>query len=103
MYANLSEIDRVRRVMSNFVNRARFRRDHRWAPAQMSDYLDGELLSDRRIRIERHVRECEECRRLLAGLREVLAALRCLPVPKGGADAAQVAAAVRMRLTEPTS
>ena len=87
--------------MSNLLERARFRRDHRWAPAQMSDYLDEELSPSGRIRVERHVKECEECRRLLAGLSGMLTALRRLPAPGGGPDAAQIAVAVRTRLTEP--
>ena len=39
--------DRVRRQMSEISERARFALDHRWAPEQMSDYLDGELARPR--------------------------------------------------------
>ena len=52
--------------------------------AQMSDYLDGEL--DRRAAggVERHVRWCPNCRRMLANLRRTIGGLRALrdqPVP----------------------
>jgi anti-sigma factor RsiW len=84
--------------MSSLLDRARVVLDHRWAPEHMSDYLDGELGASRKVRMERHVGECRECRRVLAGLRSMLAALHRLPVASGGADALQVAAAVRPRL-----
>ena len=87
--------------MSEFYSSVRFRRDHRWSPGHMSAYLDGELDSRRRSRIDRHTGECDECRRLLAGLRRMLGALHRLPRPDDGADALQIAASVRMRLGEP--
>jgi anti-sigma factor RsiW len=87
--------------VSEFLDRARFDRDHRWAPGQMSDYLDGELASSPRARMERHGQVCPECRRLLAGLRRMLAALHRLPPPADGADALRIAASVRLRLGEP--
>ena len=51
----------------------------------MSDYLDGELAASGRARMERHLGECAECRRLLAGLRAVVDGLHRLPAPSGGA------------------
>jgi anti-sigma factor RsiW len=81
--------------------RLRFRRDHGWAPDHMSEYLDGGLAAGRRSRMERHLGECPECERLLAGLRAVVHGLGHLPTPAGGADAAQIAALVRGRLDEP--
>jgi len=69
----------------------------------MSAYVDGELSERGRTRIERHLGECAECRRLLAGLRLVLDALHCLPTPTGEADAVRLAASVRLRLNEPPS
>jgi anti-sigma factor RsiW len=87
--------------MSEFFYRVRFRRDHRWAPVHMSGYLDAELASSRRTRMERHVTECSQCRRLLATLRQLLDALHRLPAPTGTAAALQMADSVRRRLKEP--
>jgi anti-sigma factor RsiW len=65
----------------------------------MSDYLDAELVPSGRSRMERHLGECDECRRVLTGLRRMLDALRLLPAA-GGVDAAQIVAAVRVRVAE---
>ena len=81
--------------------RVRFRRDHGWAPDHMSELLDGELAPAGRSRIERHLGECPECERLLAGLRSVVQGLGRLPAPAGGGDAARIGAVVRGRLDEP--
>ena len=67
----------------------------------MSDYLDGELHPAGLTRIERHLAECAECRRLLAGLRQTLDGLHRLPAASGGSGALQIAASVRVRLSEP--
>ena len=86
--------------MNSLLNRGRFRLDHRWAPPHMSEYLDEELNSRPQQRMERHVSECEECRRLLAGLREMIRVLHGLPTPSG-ADAGRIAASVRLQIQEP--
>ena len=86
--------------MDDFRSQTRFRRDHRWARARMSAYLDGELTTERRARMERHVAECPECRRLIQGLRLVIAALHRLPPAEGG-RAPALAASVRLRLSGP--
>jgi anti-sigma factor RsiW len=65
----------------------------------MSDYLDEDLAASRRSRMERHIGECEECRRLLNGLRRMLDGLNRLPAP-AGADALRIADSVRVRLRE---
>ena len=67
----------------------------------MSDYLDGELGPSGRGRIERHLGECERCRRLLEDLRRTVDGLHRLAAPDGGVDAARIAASVRAQLTEP--
>jgi anti-sigma factor RsiW len=67
----------------------------------MSAYLDAELARGERSRMDRHVGECEECRRLLAGLRATLDALHRLGARSGGTNALRVAGAVRARLREP--
>jgi anti-sigma factor RsiW len=87
--------------MSGVLYRARFRRDHRWTPNHMSAYVDAELARGERGRMERHLDECGECRRLLAGLRATLDVLHRLPAPSGGAGTLQLVSAVRARLREP--
>jgi Putative zinc-finger len=64
----------------------------------MSDYLDGGLAPDERARVERHVGECVECRRVIAGLRLVVDALHLLPAPEPGRDLIGFAGSVRLRL-----
>jgi anti-sigma factor RsiW len=78
--------------------RIRFRRDHRWVPDRTSEYLDDELAPGERTRVERHVGECIECRRLLASLTQIVTALHGLPAPEGGREPSQLAGAVRLRL-----
>jgi anti-sigma factor RsiW len=87
--------------MSKFSDRMRFERDHRWAPEHMSDYLDAELPLGGRERMQRHLGVCQECSRVLAGLRAVVDGLHGLPAPSGGVGAVQIAASVRPRLNEP--
>ena len=87
--------------MGKFVDRERFRRDHRWAPGRMSDYLDGYLAPSGRRRMDRNLRECEECDRLLAGLRRTLDALHRLSTPRDGGEPLQIVASVRARLRAP--
>jgi anti-sigma factor RsiW len=87
--------------MREFVLRPRFWRDHRWAPPHMSDYLDEDMPAGRRARMERHVGECRECRTLLVELRLVIDRLHRMPAPTDGGGASQIAAAVRVRLSQP--
>ncbi|MGN6167979.1 MAG: anti-sigma factor family protein [Solirubrobacteraceae bacterium] len=67
----------------------------------MSDYLDGELASAARTRMERHLGECAQCRRLLAGLRRILDGLHRLSAPSPRVDAVEIATLVQVRLSEP--
>jgi anti-sigma factor RsiW len=67
----------------------------------MSDYVDGDLSPSLRTRLERHLGECEECRRLLEGLRRTLEMLHGVSGLGEGVDAAAIAASVRVRLSEP--
>jgi anti-sigma factor RsiW len=86
--------------MGSLFYRMRFSWDHRWTPGRMSGYLDGELAAAGRLRLERHVAECEQCRRTLAGLREMLDALRRMPALAGPGDGVRIVASVRQRLGE---
>jgi anti-sigma factor RsiW len=85
--------------MSDVWHRLRFTRDHRWAPGHMSEYLDDELPSRARTRMEHHLAECPECRGVLVSLGRLLGLLQALPQRS---DAPDVAAAVRGRLSEPS-
>ncbi len=86
--------------MDGFFSRLRFSLDHRWAPDRMSAYLDQELTERGRQRMERHVGECPDCHRLLAGLDLIVDALHVLPAPQDGPGAVQIAAAVRAQLND---
>jgi anti-sigma factor RsiW len=86
--------------MSKILHRARFRVDHRWTPGHMSAYLDGDLASRARARVERHTSECPECRDVLNGLRRMLGLLRGLPAASTRTRAAGIASSVRRRLHE---
>ncbi len=88
--------------MTNPVQRMRFRRDHRWTPAHLSDYLDGDLVARSATRIRRHVRECPECRRALRSLERMLGLLRTAP-PVSDTERPDIASAVRRRLRDRTA
>jgi predicted anti-sigma-YlaC factor YlaD len=62
-------------VIRSLLAKRRFMRDHRWTQAHFSDYLDGDLGSTERGRVEEHVHWCPECRRLLESLRRTLRGL----------------------------
>ena len=87
--------------MDKLWAKIRFWRDHRWTPNRMSDYLDGDLEPGDRARVERHVGECVECRRVIAGLRRVVEALHFLPAPEPQRDLIGFAGSVRVRLENP--
>src|ERR1700747_2771813 len=87
--------------MNELWAKIRLWRDHRWTPDRLSGYLDGELAADERARGARHIGECVECRRAIAGLRLVGEALRGWPAPGRGPDAIGLAGSVRLRLQNP--
>lgn len=84
--------------VSSVIYRMRFGLEHRWTPGHMSAYLDGELASGARLRLERHIGECAQCRRVLAGLRGLLDALHELPAVPVGSDSVRLAASVQRQL-----
>jgi anti-sigma factor RsiW len=61
--------------MENLLGRLRFTRDHRWSQRHMSEYIDDEMGADESGRLERHTRDCLECRSLLASLQGLVATL----------------------------
>ena len=69
----------IRRALA----KRRFMRDHRFSHPKLSDYLDGELRSSERQRVEQHVHRCPECRRLLESLRRTLKGLTELRATSG--------------------
>lgn len=64
----------IRRLLA----RHRYMREHRFAHAHLSDYLDEELSPRRVARVEQHVGVCPQCRQVVATLRRTLAGLRSL-------------------------
>jgi len=86
--------------MSPLWHELRFRRDHRWTPPHMSAYLDSDLRTQARARLEHHAAECPECRSVLDDLRHMLALLRSAPLPAPVADGPAIATAVLRRLHE---
>jgi anti-sigma factor RsiW len=71
-------------VIRRFLDRRRYMREHRWTHAHLSEYLDRELGTRERERVEAHVSICPHCTRVLATLRrtlEGLGMLRAQPQP----------------------
>ena len=88
--------------MTNPLHRMRFRRDHRWTPAHLSAYVEGDLVARSAMRIQRHVRECPECRGALRSLERMLGLLRAAP-PVSDSEKPDIASAVRRRLRDRTA
>jgi anti-sigma factor RsiW len=86
--------------MPALLHTVRFRLDHWWAPRHMSGYLDGDMAASGERRLERHLKQCEECNRLLAGLRRMVETLHAAPATAAEVDPATLAASVRARLTD---
>ncbi len=87
-------------MFGGLIERARFKRDHRWTQRRMSEYLDGELDRAEHERAARHTAECPECDQLLASLRAIAAALAGIGGEPVQQVAAEVFAGVRQRLGE---
>jgi len=68
------------------LRQLRFRRDHRWTPAQLSAFLDDDLGARGRRRVVRHTDDCPECRGILHSLRRLLDALARGPAPEPVAE-----------------
>lgn len=66
---------------------ARHRAHCEQARAQMSEYLDGELDERSARAIERHVRWCPNCRRMLRNLRRTIEGLNSIGgIRRAGAE-----------------
>jgi anti-sigma factor RsiW len=57
------------------------RRRHRWTQERLSEYLENELGSRARRRLEAHLASCADCSRTERTLRVLLRWLRRLPPP----------------------
>jgi anti-sigma factor RsiW len=84
--------------MPSPLARLRFARDHRWSQSSMSDYIDADMGPGEDDRLERHVRDCPECRALLASLQTMVSSLAALPGRPAESVAGSVLAGVRSRL-----
>ena len=84
--------------LRRIAERLRFARDHRWTPRHASEYLDGDLDSEGRMRVDRHTSECPECDALLKALRSMILVLGGMRGDAGQAMAAAVLAGVREEL-----
>jgi predicted anti-sigma-YlaC factor YlaD len=65
---------------------ARHREHCRETRAQMSDYLDGQAALSAGRSVERHLRWCPNCRRMLRNLRRTVEGLRALRDLQAPAD-----------------
>jgi len=81
--------------------RLRFRRDHRWSPDRMSDYIEDDLPQDERRRIERHTAECPECAQVLETLETLIVELQGVRDAAGVTVAESILRSVRARLDVP--
>ena len=76
-------------------DRARMKRDHRWAQPRLSDYIDGDLRERERRRLERHADICPECGPLLRALTVTVFRLRQLRLRRPGHVTPQVIGRLR--------
>jgi anti-sigma factor RsiW len=69
----------------------------------MSAYLDSELRTQLRVRLEQHTADCPQCHVVLGELRRMLALLRAVPEPVRVIGGPTIATAVSRRLHEPAA
>lgn len=65
-------------MIRKLLARRRFMRDHHFAQARMSQYVDEELPPGERRRVEEHVGVCPQCRHVLATLKRTIEGLQRL-------------------------
>ena len=66
----------------------------------MSEYVDSELSARDRERIERHTRDCSDCRELLTSLQQMISTLATFPGRPANSVAGSVLSGVRQRLAQ---
>lgn len=89
--------------MISIWHRLHFRLDHRWARAHLSAYLDLDMRTRLRVRLERHTAECPQCRVVLGELRRMLVLLESVSPPEPVIDGPAIAGRVLLQLHEPSS
>ncbi len=82
--------------------RPSFMLDHHFTRRHLADYLDGELESPARERLEHHAELCPKCRRMVATLLRTLEGLRGLRGQSALAGSHSVSDSVIARLREDT-
>jgi hypothetical protein len=75
--------------------------EHQWVEESLSAYLDGELSSPDRARVEKHLQQCEACAENLATLRQTVSLLKELPVVQAPRSFAVRRAAVEVKRAAP--
>jgi anti-sigma factor RsiW len=84
--------------VENPLARLRFARDHRWSRRHLSEFVDGEMTAGQRLRVERHTRNCRECRALLDSVEMMVSMLAGLSARPKESVASGVLARVHERL-----
>lgn len=85
--------------MSNPLARIRFRRDHRWTPDHLSEFVDDDMPPRSRTRLQRHVDRCPDCYRALVTLQRLIDRLHRIP-PMASDEQPDIAARVRQRIEQ---
>lgn len=75
-------------MIRDMLRKRRFMREHDWTYHHLHDYVDGDLPSVDRRRIEEHTGLCPDCRRMLAALQRTLQGLLSLRDPTAPAGLA---------------
>ena len=70
--------------------------DHRWAQRRLSRYVDGELSSRGRRRLDRHARDCADCGGGIRAIRALVYAVQGLGGPAGVRAPATIFERVRL-------
>ena len=55
-----------------------FLADHRWSQQHLSHYVEGDLTSRARRRLDRHARDCVDCERGVRAMRALVSAVGAL-------------------------
>ena len=69
--------------------------DHQWSQRHLSHYVEGDLSSRARRRVDRHARDCADCARGLRAMRALVRAVHGLDVLAGARAPATIFDRVR--------